>query len=242
MSVIIMCLLAIPVGWLLDSWIARLALEPYLSEDDDEPGDLLQGEAAAIAVAPTPRDGDIPRALTTMSTARRVVVIAATVVLFSLVGLQYQAETLSMAIVTLYVAALIVCTGTDVLAYRVPNVVTYPSILGAIVVGMVMPDASRADVWLGGLITGGTFLAMSIATRGGMGMGDVKLALFIGLALGLALGIMSLLITAIAGGVIAVLLMVTGIRSRRDPIPYAPFLAMGTLFVLLVHGAAFTSI
>jgi leader peptidase (prepilin peptidase)/N-methyltransferase len=107
---------------------------------------------------------------------------------------------------------------------------------------MVMPDASRADVWLGGLITGGTFLAMSIATRGGMGMGDVKLALFIGLALGLALGIMSLLITAIAGGVIAVLLMVTGIRSRRDPIPYAPFLAMGTLFVLLVHGAAFTSI
>ena len=128
------------------------------------------------------------------------------------------------------------------LAYRVPNVITYPAILGAIALGMLMPDASRGDVWMGGLVTGGVFLAMSILTRGGMGLGDVKLAFFTGFALGLTLGIPALLITAISGGVIAVFLMVTRIRGRKDPIPYAPFISLGALYVMLFHGTAFVEL
>ena len=233
-----MAILAIPIGFILDRWMARLALEPYLREDD-VPEASLASEAAAIGGTPRTRDVQIPRALTTMATQRRVVVMAVTILAFGLVGWRYAGEPLHASIVGAYAAALIVCTGTDVLAYRVPNVVTYPAILGAIVLGMVMPDANRIDVAMGGLVTGGIFLAMMIATRGGMGMGDVKLALFIGLALGLALGVMALLVTAIAGGIIAVLLMVSRLRSRRDPIPYAPFLATGALFVMLMHGTAF---
>jgi leader peptidase (prepilin peptidase)/N-methyltransferase len=241
MTVVIMCLLAIPVGFLLDSWLARLALEPYLRDDEDD-ADALQSEAAAIAAATPMRDeARMPRALTTHVAQRRVAVMAVTVALFGFAGRQYAGEPVDVAIVCAYVAALIVCTGTDVLAYRVPNVVTYPAIIAAIVIGMVMPDANRADAGLGGLVMGGTFLAMSIATRGGMGMGDVKLALFIGFALGLTLAIMAMLITALAGGVIAVGLMISRLRGRRDPIPYAPFLALGALFVLLVHGTAFTT-
>jgi prepilin signal peptidase PulO-like enzyme (type II secretory pathway) len=41
---------------------------------------------------------------------------------------------------------------------------------------------------------------------------------------------------------VAVLLLVTGIRDRRDPIPYAPFIAAGALYVLLVQGAAFVEL
>jgi leader peptidase (prepilin peptidase)/N-methyltransferase len=241
MTIMIACLLALPVGFLLDSWLARLALEPFL-RDDDEDQDTLQSEAAALALGAAARDdARIPRALTTHVSQRRLVVVATTVALFGLAGRQYAGEPLDVAVVCAYIAALIVCTGTDVLAYRVPNVVTYPGIIAAIVIGMIMPDANRADVGLGGLVMGGTFLAMSIATRGGMGMGDVKLALFIGFALGLTLAIMAMLITAIVGGVIAVALMVARLRSRRDPIPYAPFLALGALFVILVHGTAFTT-
>jgi leader peptidase (prepilin peptidase)/N-methyltransferase len=105
-----------------------------------------------------------------------------------------------------------------------------------------MSDVSRGGMWAGGLITGGTFLAMSIATRGGMGMGDVKLAFFVGFALGLSFGIVAMLITAIGGGIIAVLLMLTRIRSRRDPIPYAPFISLGALYVMLMYGTAFVEL
>jgi leader peptidase (prepilin peptidase)/N-methyltransferase len=97
-------------------------------------------------------------------------------------------------------------------------------------------------MWAGGLIVGGTFLAMSIATRGGMGMGDVKLAFFVGFALGLVFGVFAMLITAIAGGIIAVLLMVTRIRDRRDPIPYAPFIAIGAAYVMMMQGTAFVEL
>ena len=75
-----------------------------------------------------------------------------------------------------------------------------------------------------------------------MGMGDVKLAFFVGFALGLSLGVAALLITAIAGGAVALLLLVTRIRDRRDPIPYAPFIAAGALYVVLVHGTAFATV
>jgi prepilin signal peptidase PulO-like enzyme (type II secretory pathway) len=97
-------------------------------------------------------------------------------------------------------------------------------------------------VLAGGALSGGTFLAMSILTRGGMGMGDVKLAFFTGFALGLTFGVAALLITAIGGGVIAVLLLLTRIRDRRDPIPYAPFIAAGALYVMLLQGTAFAEL
>ncbi|HET6615170.1 MAG TPA: A24 family peptidase, partial [Dehalococcoidia bacterium] len=159
-----------------------------------------------------------------------------------LVGYRYDADALHVAIVAAYAAVLIVCTGTDVLAYRVPNVVTYPAIVAAITIGLVMPDANNADVLVGGALSGGIFLAMSILTRGGMGMGDVKLAFFTGFALGLTFGVNALLLTAIGGGIIAVVLIVLRLRNRHDPIPYAPFIALGALVVMLLQGTAFAEL
>ena len=239
MIIVLMALVGFVVGFALDSLLARLAREPYERREIEEEDLRLKSDPAALDLASETGSFEMPAALTTGSAYRRGIVVLATAALFALVGRQYQGDALHITIVAGYVAALIVCTGTDVLAYRVPNVITYPAILAAIVIGMLMPEANRWDVWTGGLVCGGTFLAMAIATRGGMGMGDVKLAFFVGFALGLTFGVIALLVTAIAGGAIAVVLMVTRLRSRRDPIPYAPFIALGALYVLLVQGTAF---
>jgi leader peptidase (prepilin peptidase)/N-methyltransferase len=239
-TVIIMGIIGFIAGFGLDELIARLSREPYERADDDDAIDPEQpsglefsSEAGALAM---------PRALTTASIYRRALVVAATAAIFAAVGARYEGDALHIAIVAAYAAALIVCTGTDVLAYRVPNVITYPAIIAAITIGLVMPETNRADVLAGGALSGGTFLAMSILTRGGMGMGDVKLAFFTGFALGLTFGVAALLITAIGGGVIAVLLLLTRIRDRRDPIPYAPFIAAGALYVMLLQGTAFAEL
>ncbi|MEX2225708.1 MAG: A24 family peptidase [Dehalococcoidia bacterium] len=240
----IMAIVGVLAGFGLDEAIARLSREPYeradADEDDESPLDeesphrlALGSEAGALAM---------PRALTSASMYRRTIVVGVTALLFALAGHQYESEPLHVAIVAAYAAVLIVCTGTDLLAYRVPNVVTYPAIIAAVTIGLVMPDANRANVLVGGALVGGTFLLMSILTRGGMGMGDVKLAFFTGFGLGLSFGISALLLTAIGGGVIAVILLVTRIRDRRDPIPYAPFIAAGAMFILLTQGAAFVEI
>ncbi len=238
-----MAVAGLVAGIFLDELIARLAREPYERgelEDDDlrlkkDGGASLEFHSETGALA-------MPTALTTRAAYRRVIVVLVTGVIFALIGRQYGGDALHIAIIAGYAAVLIVCTGTDVLAYRVPNVITYPAIVAATAIGMVMSDANQGDVLLGGAVIGGTFLAMAIVTRGGMGMGDVKLALFVGLALGLDYGYRAMLITALLGGGIAIFLLVTRIRDRRDPIPYAPFISGGALFYLLTQGAAFVEI
>ncbi|HEY8171981.1 MAG TPA: A24 family peptidase [Dehalococcoidia bacterium] len=238
-----MAILGCLAGFVLDEMIARLAREPYeRGEIEDDDLRLKKDGGASLEFSSETGALAMPRALTSASHVRRAIVVVATTALFAFAARQYDGDLLYLAIVAAYVAVLIVCTGTDVLAYRVPNVVTYPAILGALAIGLLLDDANKADVLVGGLLTGGTFFVMAIVTRGGMGMGDVKLAFFTGFALGLTFGVQALLITAIAGGVIAVLLLAARLRDRRDPIPYAPFIAGGALYVMLLHGTAFVSL
>jgi leader peptidase (prepilin peptidase)/N-methyltransferase len=106
---------------------------------------------------------------------------------------------------------------------------------------MAIDGSGRLDVLFGGLVFAGLLLIPSLLT-GGMGMGDVKLALFVGFALGFELILPAMLLMAIGGGLAAVFLLVTRVRGRRDPIPYAPFIAGGALITMLTQGVAFTDL
>jgi len=77
--------------------------------------------------------------------------------------------------------------------------------------------------------------------RQALGLGDVKLAGFAGLALGGPLILPALLITSLAGGLVAAYLVLR-VRRRSLPMPYAPFIAGGALAVLLWQGSAFASL
>jgi leader peptidase (prepilin peptidase)/N-methyltransferase len=225
------------VGFALDAVIAQLAREPYERAAEEEDGENhnhlnpldLQSEAGTLV---------LPALLDGKSWYRRVTVVAVTAALFAAVGARYEGDVLHLAILAMYTSVFIVCSGTDILAYRVPNVVTYPGIITAFGVGMAIDGADRLDVILGGLVFGGILLIPSILT-GGMGMGDVKLAFFVGLVLGLELVLPAMLLMAIGGGLAAVFLLVTKVRGRRDPIPYAPFIAGGALITMLTQGVAF---
>ncbi|HWO73931.1 MAG TPA: A24 family peptidase [Dehalococcoidia bacterium] len=87
--------------------------------------------------------------------------------------------------VSLLLAGLLICTATDLLRFRVPNVVTYPGIVLALFAAVVMPDGHLASAFLAALLGGVLFLILAIFSRGGLGFGDVKLAVLIGAALGL---------------------------------------------------------
>ena len=244
MTIAIMTVFGVITGFVLDELIARLAREPYErpdTDDDERPprhpaaGSALELHSEAGALA-------MPRLLTTGAPYRRVVVVLATTAVFALLGRQYQGEDWHLAVVAFYASVLIICTATDILAYRVPNAVTYPAIVGAFVIGMFVPGANRLDVVAGGLIFGGLLFVPSIVTGGAMGMGDVKLAFFVGFALGLTFVVPAMLIMAISGGLAAAILLVTRLRGKGDPIPYAPFIAGGALVALLIRGSAFYSI
>jgi leader peptidase (prepilin peptidase)/N-methyltransferase len=241
MTVAIMAIVGFGTGFVLDAIIARLAREPYErvgvdADDGEEPA------AAPLDLASERGALELPALLDGKSWYRRAGVVAMTTLIFAIVGYKYEGEPLQIAIVALYAAALISCASTDLLSYRVPNVITYPFIIFAFIVGMVAQDASRWDVALGGLVFGGLLFVPSLLAGGAMGMGDVKLALFVGFALGMSLVVPAMLLMALGGGAAAIFLLVTRVRGRRDPIPYAPFIAAGALIVMLTQGTAFVEL
>ena len=71
------------------------------------------------------------------------------------------------------------------------------------------------------------------ASRGGMGFGDVKLAFVLGVWLGVEQSLLCLLLAFILGGVVGVYLLLTGIKSRKDAIPFGPYLCVSGWVSLL---------
>ena len=71
------------------------------------------------------------------------------------------------------------------------------------------------------------------ASRGGMGFGDVKLAFVLGVWLGLEQSLLCLLLAFILGGVVGVILLLTGLKTRKDAIPFGPYLCVSGWVSLL---------
>ena len=69
-------------------------------------------------------------------------------------------------------------------------------------------------------------------SRGGMGIGDVKLIGGMGLGLGLPLTLYGLYIGILVGGIVAGWLLLTHRVHRKQPIPFGPFIALGGIIAL----------
>jgi len=90
-----------------------------------------------------------------------------------------------------------------------------------------------------GLIPCAFFLLIYIITsaagggKSAVGMGDVKLLLPAGLALGLRLCAFAVFIAVILGGVTGAALILTKRKTKKDPIPFGPFLVFGVLAAVI---------
>jgi len=87
-----------------------------------------------------------------------------------------------------------------------------------------------------GLAFGGLFLGLIyVLTRGnGIGFGDVKLAIAMGLLLGWPDIFLSLVIAFIVGAIFGVGLMLTKRKTMRDAVPFGPFIALGITIVFFL--------
>jgi leader peptidase (prepilin peptidase)/N-methyltransferase len=134
----------------------------------------------------------------------------------------------------LFLAALLVAISfIDIDHFLIPNCLVLAGIVCGIATGFFVTDVSPWYALLGAASTAGFLLLVALISRGGMGMGDVKLALVTGLFLGWPLGLLGLLAGACAGGLLGIFLIAIRIRGRKDPVPFAPFIALGTLIALL---------
>lgn len=157
--------------------------------------------------------------------------------LMALAGARF--DLLGAAAISLFLLGLILCTATDLLHYRVPNVITYPGVVLAVFAAALLPGGDVISALASALVAGFTFLVLAIITRGGIGLGDVKLAAMIGAGLGFPAAYQAMATGVIAGGVIILVLWLAGVVTRKQAVPYAPFLAVAAVIFALQGGASF---
>lgn len=129
-------------------------------------------------------------------------------------------------------ALLVTIAVIDVEERRVPNRLVIPGLVVALVARTTLDPSPR---WLiGAVLAGGTLFALALIHPAGLGMGDVKLAGFLGAWLAWN-GVLALVLASFAAFVPAVgILIARGRAGRKVALPFAPFLAFGGVLALLV--------
>ena len=129
-------------------------------------------------------------------------------------------------------ATLVVVTAIDLQHQLIPDVITLPGILVGLVANLAIGHVSWLDSVIGIVVGGGLFLVIILVSRGGMGGGDMKLGAMLGAFLGWKALLLALFAAIVLGGVVGVAVLVSGLRGRKDPIPFGPFLAAGGAMAL----------
>jgi len=122
----------------------------------------------------------------------------------------------------------------DVRHRRIPNAALYPAIAAALALALAEPAAPWWSYAGGGLFAGALIVALELASRGGIGYGDAKLAALIGLLLGWPAVLVGLFVAFAVGAAAGLALVAGGRLARAEPMPFAPALAAGALAGLLV--------
>lgn len=94
-------------------------------------------------------------------------------------------------------------------------------------------STDKLDFVMAGMGGGILFLLIAILSRGGLGGGDIKLILTLGLWLGTENLIFVTICGFLLGGVVALFLILVRNKSRRDYIAYGPYFALPAWLLLL---------
>ena len=158
--------------------------------------------------------------------ARYPLVEAATAALFLGAGTRFGIGR-EFAIAAILLAALVTITVIDLDHQIIPDAITLPGIVAGFLANVAAGRLSWTDSLLGIGLGGGVFFAIILASSGGMGGGDMKLGAMLGAFLGWKLTLVALFTAVIVGGLVAVAMLLSGRKGRKDLIPFGPFLALG---------------
>ncbi|MBI4697334.1 MAG: prepilin peptidase [Nitrospirae bacterium] len=151
-----------------------------------------------------------------------------------------------LAVYFIFISSLIVITFIDLEYQIIPNSITLPGIVLALIFGStVLPDTFsrinplgfRASL-IGVLTGGGLFYAVGVAGKAilkkdAMGGGDVKMMAMVGGVLGWKGVLLTTFAGSLTGSIAGILLILLKGREWGTKIPFGPYLAIGAVISLL---------
>jgi leader peptidase (prepilin peptidase)/N-methyltransferase len=164
----------------------------------------------------------------------RYPIVEALTALLAVAVILARHATVDRALGLVLVAVLVTVSLIDLDTRRIPNKITGPAAVGAILLCLVLKPSVLPAHLLCGALGAGFLLIFALAYPRGLGMGDVKLAGVLGLYLG------SSVVVALFGGILTGALVGLGVmtrvgvaRGRKTAIPFGPFLAIGGVIAIL---------
>jgi leader peptidase (prepilin peptidase)/N-methyltransferase len=143
-----------------------------------------------------------------------------------------------------FISVLVIITFTDLEHFLILDKITYPSMVIGLIACLIKNNL--IDGLFGLLVGAGIIYGIVIISaiilkminhpckdEGGMGLGDVKLAGVMGVFLGWKFVLVAMFLSCLFGSIVGMVLILSGLKKRTDYIPFGPYLALGSLVVVL---------
>jgi Flp pilus assembly protein protease CpaA len=114
----------------------------------------------------------------------------------------------------------------DLRSRIIPDVITVPAIVYALLLALALGGAAGlAEAGVGVVAAGGLVWSLAIVSRGGIGGGDIKLMAVLGAALGWKGAFMAFALSQIAAGIVVLVLIITR-RRAGEAFPVGALIAL----------------
>ncbi len=166
--------------------------------------------------------------------SRYPLVEGVTAALFAAVAVVHAHDTTMLVLGLVLVAFLVPIALIDFDSKIIPNRLTLPAAVAAVVLGTVLDPGGEPERLIAAAAAGGVLALPALLHPAGMGMGDAKLIAVLGLFLGAAVA-PAFLVAFLAGSVagVAIMMRVGLAKARKTPVPFGPFLALGGVVAVL---------
>ena len=125
----------------------------------------------------------------------------------------------------------------DALSHRIPNQIvlgTAAVFAGCTVLDLLLSGMDAAAMAVNSLAAAVIFFLVRLASRGGVGYGDIKMITAVGLIFGIYGTFSFLLVSHVLAAVAAIVLLASKKATRKDGLPFGPFFYLGYLATLLM--------
>ena len=141
----------------------------------------------------------------------------------------------------LLTSALVAQSIVDAATHRLSRRITMSTILFGgpllVIAAIVADDPGRLVVSFAcTVLLFVVFLLLWVLSRGGIGGGDVRLAIVMGMYLGwlgVSYVLVAVIVASVCGGIVALLLLVSRRATRTTRLAFGPYLALGTLVSIM---------
>lgn len=137
--------------------------------------------------------------------------------------------TWELFVALLFISLLVIINVSDIAYMLIPDRILL-FFLPILIIGRII---SPLDTWwdsiVGAAVGFGLLLLIAVVSKGGMGGGDIKLFLLIGLVLGTTDTLITLFLASIIGMIAGIIVLKIKGKGRKTPVPFGPSIVVASI-------------